>query len=157
LIKVTENKMKTKLLAVVVLWVGAAVAQAPDSSPSGGAPAADGGPPPGFRHESAAERLDHLAVLLDLTDAQKAQVGTILEEEHAKMKEAHDQAKASGTRPTPEQMKAEHQQMQQDTLAKLTPVLTPAQLKKFQVLMQEHGRPEMGARPQTGGPPGGPH
>ncbi len=131
--------MKTTLLAVGLLWVGAAVAQAPDSPP------ADGGSHAGFRHESAAERLDHLAVLLDLTDAQKAQVGTILEEEHAKMKELHDQAKASGTQPTFDQMKAEHQQMQQDTIAKLTPVLTPAQLKKFQVLMAEHG------------PPGGPH
>jgi Spy/CpxP family protein refolding chaperone len=130
--------MKTTLLAVAVLWVGAAVAQAPDSPPAGG-------PGPGFRHESAAERLDHLAILLDLTDAQKAQVQAILDEEHSKMKALHDQAQASGTRPTFEQMKAEHEQMQQETVTKLTPVLTPAQLKKFQVLMEHRG------------PPGGPH
>ena len=130
--------MKTTLLAVAVLWVGAAVAQAPDSPPAGG-------PGPGFRHETPAERLDHLAILLDLTDVQKAQVQTILEDQHSKMEALRAQAHASGTKPTFEQMKAEHEQMQQDTLAKLTPVLTPAQLKKFQVLMEHRG------------PPGGPH
>jgi hypothetical protein len=55
------------------------------------------------------------------------------------------QAQSSGTKPTFEQMRAEHEQMQQDMLAKLTPVLTPAQLKKFQVLLEHRG------------PPGGPN
>jgi len=85
--------------------------------------------------------MDHLATLLDLTDAQKTQVQAVLEEEHTKMKAQHDQADASGTKPTFEQMKAAHEQAQQDTLTKLTPILTPAQLKKFQVLMAEHGPP----------------
>jgi Spy/CpxP family protein refolding chaperone len=129
--------MKISLAAVAVLWMGAAVAQAPDP--------ADGGPHPGFRHESAAQRIDHLATLLDLTDAQKTQVQAILDEQHAKMKAQHDAVQASGQKPTFEQMKAEHDQLRQETLTKLTPVLTPAQLKKFQVLMEERG------------PPGGPH
>jgi len=89
--------------------------------------------------------MDRLATLLDLTDEQKAQVQTILEEQHAKMKAQHDAAQASGQKPTFEQMKAAHDQMQQETVAKLTPVLSPAQLKKFEVLMEERG------------PPGGPH
>ena len=59
--------------------------------------------------------------LLDLTDAQKAQVQTILEQEHAQMKQQFEQAKASGTKPDFTQMKALHQQMQQDTIQKLTP------------------------------------
>jgi Spy/CpxP family protein refolding chaperone len=130
--------MKITLAAVLVLWMGAAIAQAPDS-PGGG------GPGPGFRHESPAQRMDNLATLLDLTDEQKAQVQTILEEQHAKMKAQRDAMQASGQKPTFEQMKAAHEQLQQETLAKLTPVLSPAQLKKFQVLMQERG------------PPGGPH
>jgi Spy/CpxP family protein refolding chaperone len=130
--------MKITLAAVAVLWMGAALAQAPDLPPSGG-------PGPGFPHESAAERMDHLATLLDLTDAQKPQVQTILDEQHAKMKAQRDAAQASGQKPTFEQMKAAHDQLQQETLAKLTPVLTPAQLKKFQILMEERG------------PPGGPH
>jgi Spy/CpxP family protein refolding chaperone len=130
--------MKITLVAVAVLWMGVAAAQAPDA-PGGG------GPGPGFRHESPAERMDHLAILLDLTDAQKAQVQAILDEQHAKMKAQHDAMQASGQKPTFDQMKAAHDQLRQDTLAKLTPVLTPAQLKKFQVLTEERG------------PPGGPH
>jgi len=130
--------MKISPAAVAVLWMGVAIAQAPDS-PGGG------GPGPGFRHASPAERMDHLATLLDLTDQQKAQVQTILEEQHAKMKAQRDATQASGQKPTFEQMKTEHEQLRQETLAKLTPVLSPAQLKKFQVLMAERG------------PPGGPH
>jgi hypothetical protein len=130
--------MKASFLAVAALWVGVALAQAPDAPPGGG------GPGPGGRHETPAQRLDNLATLLDLTDAQKAQVQTVLEEQHAKMKAQHEQAEASGTKPTFEQMKAAHEQAQQDTLAKLTPILSPTQLKKFQVLAER-------------GPPGRPH
>ena len=132
--------MKASFLALAVLWVGAAIAQAP-ASPDGGGP----GPGGEGRHESPAQRLDNLATLLDLTDAQKTQVQAVLEEEHAKMKAAREQAQASGQKPTFEQMKATHEQVQQDTITKLTPILTAAQLKKFQLLMTEHG------------PPGGPH
>jgi len=130
--------MKITSVAVAVLWMGVAAAQAPEA-PGGG------GPGPGFRHESPAERMDHLAILLDLTDEQKAQVQAILDEQHAKMKAQRDAMQASGQKPTFDQMKAAHDQLRQDTLTKLTPVLTPAQLKKFQVLMEERG------------PPGGPH
>jgi Spy/CpxP family protein refolding chaperone len=125
--------MKITLAMLAVLWTGAALAQPPD-------PPAGGGPGPG-RHESPAEHLDHLATLLDLTDAQKAQVQTILDEQHSKMKAQRDAAQASGQKPTFEQMKAEHEQLRQETLVKLTPVLSPAQLKKFQVLMEERGPP----------------
>ena len=124
--------MKASFLAVAVLWVGVAMAQAPDSP--------GGGPGPGARHDPA-QRMDNLATLLDLTDAQKTQVQAVLEAEHAKMKALHDQAEASGQKPTFEQMKATHEQAQQDTIAKLTPILSPAQLKKFQVLMAERGPP----------------
>jgi ribulose bisphosphate carboxylase small subunit len=88
-----------------------------------------------------ATRMDNLATLLDLTAAQKAQVQAVLQEEHAKMKDAFEQARASGTKPDWQQMKALHQQIQQETLQKLTPVLSATQLKKFQVLSQmgRHG------------------
>jgi ribulose bisphosphate carboxylase small subunit len=87
-----------------------------------------------------ATHMDNLATLLDLTDAQKAQVQTILQEEHAKMKAAFEQAKASGTKPDWTQMKALHQQIQQETLQKLTPVLSATQMKKFQIIQQAmHG------------------
>jgi periplasmic protein CpxP/Spy len=126
--------MKASFLAVAALWVGVALAQAPDAPPGGG-------PGPGGRHESPAERMDHLATLLDLTDAQKTQVQAVFEEQHARMMAQRDQAQASGTKPTFEQMKAAHEQAQQEMLTKLTPILTPAQLKKFQVLMAERGPP----------------
>ena len=129
--------MKARLIAVALLWAGTALAQTPDAPPPGGGP--------GMRHENPAARMDRLATLLDLTAEQKTQVSAILEQEHAKAQAAREQAQASGTRPTPEQMKATHEQMQQETLAKLTPVLSPAQLQKFQALMAERG------------PPGGPH
>jgi Spy/CpxP family protein refolding chaperone len=128
--------MKASLLALVLLCAaGTAVAQTPTT------------PPPPGQH-GGAQQLERLATLLDLTVEQKTQVKTILDAEHAKMKAQFDQAQASGTRPTSEQMRAAREQLKADTAQQLTPVLTPAQLKKFQVLMAE----------EPGGPHGfGPH
>jgi hypothetical protein len=99
-----------------------------------------------------ATHFENLATLLDLTDAQKPQVQAILQAEHAKVKAAFEQAKASGTKPDWEQMKALHQQIQQETLQKLTPVLSATQMKKFQIIAQAmhgHGPGHFG----HGGPP----
>jgi hypothetical protein len=113
-------------MALALLCAGAAFAQAPAAAPSG-----------------AAHHMDNLAVLLDLTDEQKAQVQAILQEEHAKMKASFQEAKAAGTKPDFQQMRALHQQVQRETLQKLTPVLSPLQLKKFQIIAaamhHEHG------------------
>jgi hypothetical protein len=116
--------MKASVLALVLLCAGTGAAFAQTAPPVG--------------HPS---HMDNLATLLDLNEAQKAQVQAILQEEHAKMKASWEQAKASGTKPDFQQMRALHQQLQQETLQKLTPVLSSAQLKKFQVLaqMQHHG------------------
>ena len=134
--------MKATVLALALLCAGAAFAQTP--------PAAT---PP-----MAAKHMDNLATLLDLTDAQKAQVQTILQEEHAKMKTAFEQAHASGAQPDWQQMKALHQQIQQETLQKLTPVLSASQLKKFQIIseaMHHHGmhHPPAGGAAATTPPP----
>lgn len=118
--------MKATVLALALLCGGAAFAQTPPPPPSA----------------MAAKHMDDLATLLDLTDAQKVQVQTILQEEHAQMKAAFEQAHASGTKPDWQQMKAMHQQLQQETLQKLTPVLSATQLKKFQIIaaaMHGHG------------------
>jgi len=127
--------MKATVLALTALWAGALFAQAP-------------APPDHAAH------LDKLATLLDLTDAQKTQVHAVLQEEHAKIKAAHEQAKASGTKPDWQQMQALHQQIQQETLQKLTPVLSASQLKKFQTLQEMHGE-MMHGHFGHGGPPGG--
>ena len=137
--------MKATVLTLALLCAGAAYAQSP--------------PPPMAHGADVASHMDNLATLLDLTDAQKAQVQTILEEQHAKMKQSFEQAKAAGTHPDWEQMKAMHEQMQQETLQKLAPVLSATQLKKFQIIQQHmhghmehhmpHGQPGASTPPQA--------
>ena len=125
--------MKTAILALTLLCAGAAYGQSP--------------PPPAPHAAEAARHMDDLATLLDLTDGQKAQVQTILQEEHAKMRQSFEQTKASGTHPDWQQMKALHEQMQQETVQKLATVLSATQLKKFQVIQREmhaHMRHHMG-------------
>ncbi len=126
--------MKATVLALTALWAGALFAQAP-------------APPDHAAH------MDKLATLLDLTDSQKTQVQAVLQEEHAKIKAAHEQAMASGTKPDRDQMKAMHEQIQQEIVQKLTPVLSAAQLKKFQALHEMHG--EMMHHHGHGAAPGG--
>src|SRR5579863_5552305 len=128
--------MKAFVLALAALWAGAVFAQTPDAS----APA------------RGAQHMNNLAILLDLTPAQKAQVQTILQEEHAQMKQAFQDVKAStaaGAKPNWQQMRALHQQISQETITKLTPMLSATQLQKFKILqrrmMHGHFHPGGGA------------
>jgi hypothetical protein len=135
--------MKATVLTLALLCAGTAFAQ---TSPSASAPS---------NATREARHMEDLATLLDLTEAQQAQVQSILQAEHAKMKQAFEQAKASGTKPDWQQMKALHQQIQQETLQKLSPVLSATQLKKFQILSRRmhprfgHGPPPNGAPPPS--------
>lgn len=115
--------MRATILALALLVAGAAGAQA--AAPADAA-----------AHE--AQMMNDLTTLLDLTAAQRPQVQTILQEQHAQMKEAFEQGKAAGTKPDFSQMKATHQELEQQTLQKLTPVLSSSQLAKFQILMKMH-------------------
>ena len=129
--------MKATVLALALLCAGAAFA---------------GSPAPG-NESRAAHHMDDLATLLDLTNTQRGQVQAILEEQHAEMRQSFEAAKASGTKPDWQQMKALHQQLEQETLQKLsdprrvTPPLSASQLKKFQILSRQmrphfhHGPP----------------
>ena len=131
--------MKGRHFALALLCVvSAAIAQTPQEPAHGG----------------GEHQIERLTVLLDLTDAQKAQVKTILDAEHAKMRAQFQAAQASGTKPSFEQMRAAREQARADTVQQLTPVLTPSQLKKFEVLMQEHaeGRGPHGPRPSGDAP-----
>jgi Spy/CpxP family protein refolding chaperone len=131
--------MKSGFLALVLLCgASAAFAQTPSEQHSG---------PPNPAHQ-----LDRLTTLLDLTDTQKAQVKTILDAEHAKMRAQFQAAKASGTKPSFDEMRAARQQSLAETIQQLTPVLTASQLKKFQVLKEEEQGPR-GRGPH--GPPSG--
>ncbi len=113
--------MKAFLAALALGCAAVANAQAP-------APAAQG----------PAAHFEQLAVLLDLTDAQKTQVQAILEQEHAKVRAALAQALAADTQPDPGQMRTLHRQIHEETLQRLTPVLSELQLKKFTILTQMH-------------------
>jgi hypothetical protein len=123
---------QASIAALAALWACAALGQSAAATPH-------------------ATRMDRLAVLLDLTDAQKPQVQSILEAEHAQMRALWQQVKSSGTQPDFQAMKAAHQQIAQDTVAKLSGVLNATQLKKFQTL-QEMAHHRFG---RHGGPGGG--
>ena len=129
--------MKGRHFALALLCVvSAAIAQSPPQGPANG---------------GGERQLERLTVLLDLTDTQKSQVKTILDAEHEKMRAQFQAAKASGTKPSFEQMRAAREQARSETVQQLTPVLTPAQLKKFEVLMEEHAK----GRGPHGPPPSG--
>jgi Spy/CpxP family protein refolding chaperone len=129
--------MKASVVALAALWAGIALAQNPGTS-------------------GRASHMDNLAVLLDLTDTQKGQVQTILQGEHAQMKALFEQAKAAGGKPDFQAMHAAHQQIAQDTLTKLSTVLSPTQVKKFQTLQQMHHGFGHHGGPDGRGGPGGP-
>ena len=131
------RKITTAFLSVFLCATGWVAAQAPPDHPPG---------PP-----NPEVRLDHLAILLDLTDAQKAQVKNIFDTEHAKMKAQLEAARASGTRPSFQEMRATREQSRAELIQQLSAVLSATQLKKFQVLQEEERGP-------WGGPRGhGPH
>jgi cytochrome c556 len=122
--------MRATVLALALLVASAAFA---DNTPPANAAA------------NQAQMMADLTTLLDLTAAQQPQVQSILQAQHAAMQAQHaqvkqlfEQAKASGTKPDFSQIKALHEQLEQETIAKLTPVLNSSQLAKFQVLQKMH-------------------
>jgi Spy/CpxP family protein refolding chaperone len=127
-------KSLTKALGVALLALaaGAVLAQTPAASTTG-----------------QTSRMNKLATLLDLTDSQKTQVQTILEGQRTQMQQLRTQmkaqwqaAKAAGTKPDFAQMRSAFQQLHQDTLTKLSTVLSASQLTKFKTLesMTRHHR-----------------
>lgn len=116
--------MKTRVNSAIVLsaaalWLaaGSVLAQTP-------------GPPA----DAGADRMDRLAILLDLDEGQKAAVKKVFDEQFEQRAALRKEAKESGTRPTREQMQAKHEQMKQETIEKLRPILSDQQLTKFEAL-----------------------
>ncbi len=79
-------------------------------------------------------RIDRLAILLDLTDTQKLQVQQVLDEQRQQMQAFWQQQKSSGAQPNFQQLRAERQQLRQQTLAKLQSLLSAEQYQKLEVL-----------------------
>jgi protein CpxP len=126
---------RSVVLLAMLAVAGTALAQEPPSPP----------PPPWhgdhqgknaaeWRQKMEQRRMERLAVLLDLTPAQRRQVRAILSEQRAKMKTAMQQVEQAMR-----QARAAHEAAHKETLQRLSSVLTPVQMKKFEILMPEHG------------------
>jgi hypothetical protein len=128
-----ESLMKSFLATLVaVVAMSTAFAQAPPPRPD----------PQKF--------LDRLTIVLDLDDAQKVQVKEVLDTQRAKMEAQRAQFKASGERPTWEQMRAAHEQAKTETKSALSQILNADQMKKYDAFMADRDR-----GPPPGGPPPG--
>jgi len=121
--KTSVMKPVTTLLALAWLTSSVALAQTPATA----APGPD------------ADRMDRMALLLDLDAYQKTEVEKILKAHHEKMRSEHEAARASGTRPTREEMQAKREQSQQELRTQLSGILNETQLKKFEALREGHG------------------
>ncbi|HEY2592155.1 MAG TPA: hypothetical protein VGI35_11250 [Steroidobacteraceae bacterium] len=80
-------------------------------------------PPAASNAAPQMNRLDRMAILLDLTPQQKLQVQQVLEEQRQQMQAYWQQQKASGAKPNFQQVRAERQQLRQQTLAQLQQLL----------------------------------
>jgi hypothetical protein len=118
--------MKTKVTLLALAWLASGVAFAAEPAPTRAHP--------GMRGPD----MDRMALLLDLDDYQKTEVERILKEHRQQLRAAHEAAKASGTRPSREEMKALREQNKQELETKLSGVLNETQMKKFDAL-REHG------------------
>jgi Spy/CpxP family protein refolding chaperone len=114
--------MKRFLIALAALaGVSATLAQSPPHRPD------------------PAKMVERLTVILDLDEYQQGEVKKALEAQRTKMEAARAQFKASGERPSFEEMRAQHDAAQKETLDTLSSVLTPEQLKKFEAFMADRG------------------
>jgi hypothetical protein len=130
--------MKRITLALPIVLLAAYVVNA-QSPPPGGPPR--GGPP-----------FEQIAKQLNLDESQKPEVKRILEEQRAKRQAEREQFRASGQRPTPEEMRTRMQQADAALLEQLKGVLRTDQLDKFRQL-QEERRQHMGMRGAPSGAP----
>ncbi len=126
--------MKTKVTLLALAWLASGVAFAADPTPAT--------PPPA--RVAPGPDMDRLALLLDLDAYQKTEVEKILKEQHEQMRAEFQAARASGTRPTRDEMKAKRDQARQELHTKLSVVLNETQLKKFDALHERGPGPGRG-------------
>ena len=131
--------MKRLAFALPALLLAAYAVNA-QSPPPGGPPR--GGPP-----------FEQIAKDLNLDENQKPEVKRIIEEQHAKREAEREKFVASGTRPTPDEMRSRMEQNDAALLQQLTGVLRTDQLDKWKQ-MQEERRQHMRMGPPPAQPPG---
>ena len=96
-----------------------------------------------------AERMDQMAILLDLDEYQKTEVERILQEQRETARATREAMRESGERPSREERAARRQQAREATTTQLQSVLTPQQMTKFEVLRdmsRDRGRRGQGRR-----------
>lgn len=124
--------MSIRVISAAVLWlVAGSVLAEPPASP---APSAQDG----------ASRIDRLGILLDLDEGQKVAVKKVFDEQFASRQALRKEAKESGTRPSREEMHAKHEQMRQEMVEKLRPILSDQQMTKFEALAEHPPGPRPG-------------
>jgi Spy/CpxP family protein refolding chaperone len=136
------NPLKYILVAVLGMAAVAASAQPP--------PGAPGGPPRGGPGFGGPPDIDRLAILLDLDPYQKNQVQAVLTAQRDAVKAERQQQRASGQRPSFEEMRAKRQANEDAIVGQLRNVLSDSQITKLKVLME----PPHGGRGPHNGPPG---
>lgn len=119
-------KLRVISTALIFLTAGIALAEPP-------------GPPPG-------PDMERLTILLDLDAGQKVAVQKVFDDQRQQMKALREKAKASGERPTREQMHAQREQMHKDTTEKMRGILSDVQMKKFEALTDHPMGPGPGKR-----------
>ncbi|HWK49334.1 MAG TPA: hypothetical protein VNR40_05575 [Steroidobacter sp.] len=127
--------MKTKVTLLALAWLASGVAFAADTTTAPTAPPARVAPGP---------NMDRLALLLDLDAYQKTEVEKILKEQHEQMRTDFAAARASGTRPSRDEMKAKREESKQELHTKLSAVLNETQMKKFDALHERGPGPGRG-------------
>jgi len=125
--------MKPRVTLLALAWLTSSVALAQTATTTTQAP-------------DASARMDRMALLLDLDAYQKTEVEKIMKEHHEKMRSEFEAARASGTRPTREEMEAKREQSQQELHTKLSGVLNETQLKKFDALHEGRPGPRFGGK-----------
>ncbi len=83
------------------------------------------------------QRLDRMAILLDLNDFQKNEMQRIFDEQREARRATREAIRESGVRPSREERAAQRQQARDNLRAQLQAVLTSEQMTKFDVLAQD--------------------
>ncbi|MDE2447628.1 MAG: hypothetical protein KGO22_01565 [Gammaproteobacteria bacterium] len=131
----TRPSKRAVVLAAALAVTGTALAQAPASPPTQWQGHHQWKGAAEWQQKMEQRRMERLAVLLDLTPAQRQQVQAIFSDEHAKMTTAMQQVQQAMR-----QARAAHEAVRKDAEQRLTAVLSPTQMKKLKVLMPEHRR-----------------
>lgn len=126
--------IRSVVLLALLTGTGTALAQTPAAPPAQPHAQHQWKGAAAWHQKMEQQRLDRMAVLLDLTPAQRQQVQAILSEEHARMNTAMQQVEQAM-----KQARATHRAVRKDTEQKLAGVLSPTQMKKLEALMPEHG------------------